>query len=153
MSDNNKVFDFTAKRKKNIENKRRQFERVMFEEFLGVYSVIDDHGASHPVGLVDISGDGCLFQVPFSEKAKNLFKANADVTLKLYFSKTSFLPVVVQVKHCTEHVDQRGDTYWRCGGEFDTSLPSFEALKSFIDFIYKYAEFSCKDSGNKVYFL
>lgn len=70
MSDDKKVFDFGEKRKQSIEQKRRQFERVVFQEFLGVYSVIDDHGTGRPIKLVDISADGCLLQVPFSLKAK-----------------------------------------------------------------------------------
>ena len=153
MSDK-KVFDFSEKRKQSIEQKRRSFERVVFQEFLGVYSVIDDHGTGFPIKLVDISGDGCLLQIPFSAKAKNQFKAGEEVTLKLYFSKGTFLPAVVQIRHASEYIDQQGDAYLRLGGEFDKSLPSFTALNSFIEFIYKYAEFSCLDKGEgKVFFL
>jgi hypothetical protein len=153
MSDKN-VFDFSARRKENIEQKKRQFERVIFQEFLGVYSVLDDHGTSFPIAFVDISKDGCQFQVPFSAKAKNQFRPGTDVTLKIFFTKGSFLPAVVKIKHATEYIDKNGDAFWRCGGGFDTSLPSFEALSTFISFIYKYAEFSCLDKGDgKVYFL
>lgn len=66
MSDDKKVVDFNAKRKESIEQKRRTFERVVFQEFLGVYSVVDDQGSGYPIKLVDISGDGCQFQLPFS---------------------------------------------------------------------------------------
>lgn len=149
-----KVFDFSEKRRQSIEQKRRSFERVVFDEFLGVDAVIDDNGTGHPLKLVDISADGCLFQVPFSTEARQRFKAGSEVTLKLFFTKTSFLPVVIKVRHISEYVDQRGDAHWRCGGEFDKTLPSFKALESFIQFIYKYAEFSCHDSAaHKVYFL
>ncbi|MFY7992309.1 MAG: PilZ domain-containing protein [Bacteriovoracaceae bacterium] len=154
MSDEKKVFDFGEKRKQSIEQKRRQFERVVFQEFLGVYSVIDDHGTGYPIKLVDISADGCLLQVPFSLKAKNQFKDGEEVTLKLYFSKGTYLPAVVKIRHAQEYVDKDGDAYLRLGGEFDKSLPSFGALSSFIDFIYKYAEYSCVDKGeSKVFFL
>ncbi|HXH29874.1 MAG TPA: PilZ domain-containing protein [Bacteriovoracaceae bacterium] len=154
MSDDKKVVDFTAKRKESIEQKRRTFERVVFQEFLGVYSVVDDQGTGFPMKLLDISGTGCQFQLPFSLKAKNQFKAGHEVTLKLYFSKGSYLPAVVTVRHATEYIDQKGDAWLRLGGDFDTELPSFAALSSFIDFIYQYAEFSCIDKGEaKVYFL
>lgn len=154
MSDDKKVVDFNAKRKESIEQKRRTFERVVFQEFLGVYSVVDDQGSGYPIKLVDISGDGCQFQLPFSLKAKNQFKSGTEVTLKLYFSKGSYLPAVVTVRHATEYIDKDGDAWLRLGGDFDTSLPSFKALSSFIDFIYQYAEFSCIDKGeSKVYFL
>jgi len=154
MSDDKKVFDFNEKRKKSIEQKRRTFERVVFQEFLGVYSVIDDHGAGYPIKLLDISSEGCQFQVPFSLKAKNQFKAGSELTLKLYFTKGSYLPAVVTIRHATEYIDQQGDAWLRLGSEFDTSLPSYTALSSFINFIYQYAEFSCIDKGeNKVFFL
>ncbi|HXH74831.1 MAG TPA: PilZ domain-containing protein [Bacteriovoracaceae bacterium] len=155
MSDDKKnVVDFNQKRKESIEQKRRTFERVVFQEFLGVYSVVDDQGTGFPVKLVDISGDGCQFQLPFSLKAKNQFKSGTEVTLKLYFTKGSYLPCVVTVRHASEYVDQQGDAWLRLGGDFDTSLPTFKALASFINFIYEYAEFSCLDKGeSKVYFL
>lgn len=153
MSDK-KVVDFNEKRKQTIEQKRRSFERVVFQEFLGVYSVVDDQGSSFPIKLVDISGDGCQFQLPFSLKAKNQFKSGTEVTLKLFFTKGTYIPAVVTVRHATEYVDQQGDAWLRLGGEFDTSLPSFQALSHFIQFIYQYAEFSCVDKGeSKVYFL
>ena len=154
MSDDKKVVDFTAKRKESIEQKRRTFERVVFQEFLGVYSVVDDQGSNFPIKLLDISGDGCQFQLPFSLKAKNQFKSGTEMTLKLYFTKGSYLPAVVTVRHATEYIDKDGDAWLRLGGEFDTSLPSFQALSHFISFIYQYAEFSCLDKGeSKVFFL
>jgi hypothetical protein len=154
MSDDKKVVDFNEKRKQSIEQKRRSFERVVFQEFLGVYSVVDDQGTGFPIKLVDISADGCQFQLPFSLKAKNQFKSGTEVTLKLFFTKGTYLPAVVTVRHATEYVDQQGDAWLRLGGDFDSSLPSFQALSSFIKFIYQYAEFSCLDKGeSKVFFL
>lgn len=154
MSDDKKVVDFSEKRKQSIEQKRRTFERVVFQDFLGVETVIDDQGSGFAVNLVDISKDGCQFQVPFTMKAKNQFKAGTEVTLKLFFTKGTYIPAVVTVRHASEYVDQKGDAWLRLGGEFDTSLPSFKALSSFINFIYQYAEFSCVDKGeSKVFFL
>lgn len=154
MSDDKKVVDFAEKRKKNIEQKRRSFERVVFQEFLGVYTVIDDQGAGFPIKLLDISADGCQFQVPFSAKAKNQFKEGTELTLKLFFTKGSYLPALVTVRRAGEYIDKNGDAWLRLGGSFDSSLPSFKALSSFIDFIYQYAEFSCLDKGeSKVFFL
>lgn len=154
MSDEKKVFDFNERRQKNIEQKRRTFERVVFQEFLGVYSVIDDNGSGYPVKLVDISKEGLQFQVPFSGKAKNQFKSGEELTLKLYFSKGSYLPAVVTIRHASEYIDQQGDAWLRMGCAIDTSIPSYQALSTFIDFIYQYAEFSCIDKGeSKVFFL
>lgn len=154
MSDDKKVVDFSEKRKQSIEQKRRSFERVVFQEFLGVETVIDDQGAGFEVKLLDISGEGCQFQVPFTLKAKNQFKSDTEVTMKLFFTKGTYIPAVVTVRHASEYIDQDGNAWLRLGGEFDTSLPSFKALASFINFIYQYAEYSCLDRGeSKVYFL
>ena len=154
MSDDKKVVDFEAKRKQAIEQKRRTFERVVFSEFLGVETVVDDQGSGFPIKLIDVSGDGCQLQLPFSLKAKNQFKSGTELTLKLFFTKGSYLPAVVTVRHASEYIDRDGNAWLRLGGEFDTTLPSFKALASFIDFIYQYAEFSCLDKGeSKVYFL
>ncbi len=153
MSDK-KVFDFGEKRRQNIEQKRRQFERVVFEEFLGVDAVIDDNGTGYTVKLLDVSREGLQFQVPFGPKARATFASGAELTLKLFFTKGTFLPVVVKVRHAKEHVEKDGTVSWRCGVEFDRGLPSFKAVESFIDFIYKYAEFSCVDNvAHKTYFL
>ncbi len=154
MSDDKKVVDFNEKRKQSIEQKRRSLERVVFQEFLGVETVIDDQGAGFQVKLLDISGEGCQFQVPFTMKAKNQFKSDTEVTMKLFFTKGTYIPAVVTVRHASEYIDQDGNAWLRLGGEFDTSLPSFKALASFINFIYQYAEYSCLDRGeSKVYFL
>lgn len=149
-----KVIDFQKKREDSIAKRKRSFERVLFSEFLGSYAEIDNNGTKYSVSLVDISRDGCLFQVPFTEHTKETFPENADTTIRIYFTKDDFLPVVVNVKHASEYIDEKGDAHVRFGGEFDKSLPSFQAFAPFIEFIYKFAEFSCIDKGeSKVYFL
>ena len=149
-----KVIDFQAKRKDSIEKKKRSFERVLFKEFLGSFAEIDENGTKYDVGLVDISKDGCLFQVPYTPQNKEHFKTGHDVTIRVYFTKDDFLPLVVNIKHGNEYIDEKGDAFVRYGGIFDKSLPSFQAFSPFIEFIYKFAEFSCVDKGeSKVYFL
>lgn len=154
MSDEN-VLSFEKRRQQAIEDKKRTFERVLFKDFLGCYTEIDDQGTTFPVKIIDISRDGLLFQVPMSPNVKNTFGEDKELTLRFYFSKESFLPLVVNIKHGKEHINSRGDAFMRYGGEFDKSLPSFEAMKPFIEFIYKFAEFSCVDHGenHRVYFL
>lgn len=149
-----KVIDFQAKRKDSIEKKKRSFERVLFTEFLGSYAQIDENGTKFSVSMVDISKTGCLFQVPFTKGAQAKFKNGADIMVRVYFTKDDFLPISVKVKHLAEYIDKKGEAYLRFGGEFDQSLPSFKAFEPFIEFIYKFAEFSCVDKGeSKVYFL
>jgi hypothetical protein len=152
MSD--EAIDFLERRKKNIESKKRQFERVVFQDFMGTYTVVDEAGTGYPIELVDISYTGCQFQVPARDANSPQFEEGKEVNLKLYFTKFSYIPVVLTIKRQSEHRDQQNREWIRIGGEFDETVPSFQALKSFIDFIYQYAEFSVIDKGeSKVYFL
>lgn len=149
-----KVIDFQAKRKESIEKRKRSFERVLFSEFLGSYAEIDENGTKFSVMMVDISRTGCLFQVPFAKGSMDYFKSQSSLTVRIYFTKDDFLPLEIDVKHLNEYIDQRGEAYIRLGGEFDQDAPSFKAFQPFIEFIYKFAEFSCVDKGeSKVYFL
>lgn len=148
------VIDFQAKRDESIEKRKRSFERVLFSEFLGSYAEIDENGTKFSVGMIDISREGCLFQVPYSEQTLSHFQETKNVTVRIYFTKDDFLPLSVEIRHMAEYIDQKGNAYLRFGGEFDQTLPSFQAFRPFIEFIYKFAEFSCVDKGeSKVYFL
>lgn len=150
----NDVINFQEKRKQSIEKKRRTFERVMFENFLGCYSVIDNNGSIYSIDIIDISETGLLFQVPWNENNDKKFEKGKDLTLRLYFTKESYLPAFVNVKYGTEFVDDRGNSFMRYGCEFDSENQTFEALEAFINFIYKFAEHSSVDKGdNRVYFL
>lgn len=149
-----KVIDFQEKRKDSIEKRKRAFERVLFSEFLGSYAEIDENGTKYDVRLIDISRTGCQFQIPFTPNIKSYFTVDKEVSLRVYFTTDDFLPVLVNLKHASEYIDEKGNAFMRFGGEFDKTLPSFEAFSQFIEFIYKFAEFSCVDKGeSKVYFL
>lgn len=149
-----KVIDFQAKRKNSIEKKKRSFERVLFREFLGSYAEIDNNGNKYSVDMIDISHDGCLLQVPYSKNVSDYFEIGNSVTVRVYFTKEDFIPVELNVRHGAEYIDEKGDAYMRFGGDFNKELPSFSAFKPFIEFIYKFAEFSCIEKGeSEVYFL
>jgi hypothetical protein len=147
MSDE-KLLDFVSKRKENIEEKRRNFERIMFRNFLGAYTVLDNGDAVYPVDLVDISYDGCLFQIPWNVKNDSKYPVDTEITFRMYFTRDSYIPVVAKVKYGKEHVGKDNLTYMHYGCEFDRSMTSFDALQSFIDFLYKFAEHSSLDRGD-----
>lgn len=149
-----KVLDFVAKRNENIEQKRRNFERILFKNFLGAYSVIDQDGGHYEVELVDVSRTGCLFQVPTPKNppTRSLVKGE-EVRMRIYFTQNSFIPLILNVTNIRQ-TDNEGEAYTQYGCEFDKSMPSFEAMESFIEFLYKFAEFSTVDKGDgRVYFL
>ena len=149
-----KVLDFVGKRKESIEKKRRSFERILFNNFLGAYSVLDQGGTIYPISLVDISYDGCLFQIPWDHRHDKKLQVGSEINIRMYFTKQSFVPAVLKIRYGNEAIGKDGMTYMQYGCEFDKSMPSFEALQSFIDFLYKFAEHSAIDKGDtKVFFL
>ena len=148
-----KVLDFNKKKADTIEQKRRAFNRIVFQNFLGAYSVIDDNGSIYPVTLVDIAGDGCSFQVPWNPLRDKKLEQDFEVVMRMYFTDASYIPVILSVRHAKEVIAQDGTTHIQYGCEFDKSVGSFEAMQSFIDFLYKFAEHSAIDKGDtKVYF-
>lgn len=149
-----KVISFQDKRSENIEKKRRSFERVLFQNFLGAYTVIDDDGTVYPVTLVDISHDGCLFQIPWNAKTDKPLSEGTEIKMRMYFTKHSYIPVIVNVKRGSEYRADDGQTYMNYGCEFDQSMPTFNAMKEFINFMYSFAEHSVVDRGDaRSYFL
>lgn len=148
-----KVLDFNKKKADTIEQKRRAFNRVVFQNFLGAYSVIDDNGSIYPVTMVDIAGDGCSFQVPWNPSRDKKLASGFEVNMRMYFTEKSYIPVIMHVRHGKEVLGTDGITYMQYGCEFDKTVATFEAMQSFIDFIYRFAEHSAIDKGDtKVYF-
>jgi hypothetical protein len=153
MADENNILSFNEKREENIERKRRNFERILFNNFLGAYSVIDQAGVVFPIDMLDISHDGMSFKVPRGAIGSS-FQKNEDLTLRMYFTKDTFIPVVTSIKWTKDYKGDDGEIYLEYGVKFDKSVPTFEALKPFIDFLYKFAELSTEDKGkSKVYYL
>lgn len=148
-----KILDFNKKKADTIEQKRRAFNRIVFQNFLGAYSVIDDNGSIYPVEMVDIAGDGCSFQVPWNSAKDKKLPQDFEVNMRMYFTNQSYIPVIMIVRHGKEVLSKDGNTYMQYGCEFDKTASSFEAMQSFIDFIYRFAEHSAIDKGDtKVYF-
>lgn len=144
-----KVLDFIAHRKNNIEEKKRKFERVMFENVFGAYLVHEEAGSVFKMNLVDISYEGCLIEMPRINDNKKLnFEEGADLAFRLYFSDKSYIPVSITVARVIEKIED-GRAYIQIGCQFDQEVTSFEALRSFIDFIYKFAQYSQVDAVRK----
>jgi hypothetical protein len=152
--DKSKVIDFTQFRKKNVEQKRRQYERIFFEEFVGCYSVVDQNGAIFPIKVVDLSKTGCRIEVPDQWKNDEFFTIGSEVNVRLYFTKNSYLALVGKIVRRDQTKKPAQTDVLQFGLEFDTSLPSYKGLSSFMDFVEQFAEYSNVDKGShKVYFL
>ena len=126
----------------------------MFSNFIGAYSVISDEGTIYPISLVDISRDGCQFELPWNVKDGGKFEAGLEISMRMYFTEKSFIPVIVNIKNAREHIGKDGNTYMRYGCSFDESMPTYDAMSKFIEFMYSFAEHSSIDRGDvKSYFI
>ncbi|TDJ07563.1 MAG: hypothetical protein E2O68_03410 [Deltaproteobacteria bacterium] len=149
-----KILDFQKKRAEVIEEKRQGLERLMFKNVLGAYAVMEENGDIFPITLNDISYDGLSFEIPYNKRAAEKFSQGTEIKLRMYFSKHSFIPVFINIRHSTEILGFNRAKFVRYGCEFDKSLTSFKAMESFIDFMYQFAEFSTHDEGeNKAFFI
>ncbi|MFZ9002190.1 MAG: PilZ domain-containing protein [Bacteriovoracaceae bacterium] len=149
-----KVLDFVEKRSQNIEEKRQGFERILFRNILGTYTLLDNEGTIYPVKLIDVSRSGCMFEIPWNHKKDKRYEKEEEIKMRMYFSEKSFIPVLVKIKYSMEKIEGGGKAFMRYGCEFDKSLTSFKALESFIDFLYNFAEYSTVDHNEiKSYFV
>ncbi len=149
-----KVLDFVSKRKEVVAKKKRQFERVLFQNFLGAYSEVDNNGSVFGIDIVDISKDGCLFQVPVTRKNETRFSHGREMPLRIYFTKDSYITANVSIRYSKDVTNEMGQHYVQYGCQFDKSTSGFKALESFVDFITAFSEHSSQDQQKKrVYFL
>ena len=126
-STENNVVDFQNKREEAIEKKRRQFERFLFDDFLGCFAEIDDNGTNFPVKIVDISEQGCKIQTDWNPNTHKSLTALDTLTLRVYFTKSSFIPLVMNIARHEEVAGVDGSIYVQYGCNFDESLPGFQA--------------------------
>ncbi len=148
------IIDFNARREANIANKKRQFERIFFQEVIGCYSVIEEGNQIFPIEIVDISESGCKIQVPENAAGEKNFEIDSEISIRMYFTKKSFITLVAKIKRSDITTDKSGKQFLEMGAEFDQSLPGHNVLKSFVQFVSSFAEYSNVDNNTKkVYFL
>ena len=138
----NQVVDLNNYRKNKSEERRREYERVLFNRILGVYSFAEKTGLHH-VEVMDISYSGIKFK---EERPEAPLKVGQKIALRFYFTPSSYLRLVVEVKRVTpfNEEDREGLEY---GCELDKNTKSYDVLKQLISFMYKYAEVACQDNN------
>jgi hypothetical protein len=146
---NNTVINLEEAQKQRLEEKRREYERVLFDNMLGCYSVIEKKGLKS-VRMVDISKSGMKFRMLESE---GTFEIGEELAFRFYFSQDTYLPAFITIKR-EDRVVEDGMTYVEYGANFDKNLQSYEALLNFVEFVYQYAKHAKKDNGDKqIWFL
>jgi hypothetical protein len=147
------VFDFKKKRAENIEKKKRQFERVLFSEFVQCFCATPGSDGLFSVTVIDVSQSGCQLQVEVQENIDKLFKVKKELELRFFFTKKSFLSARIKVMRMVKS-EVAGKQVFKVGCAFDQNMPSFQAIKAMVSFFYHYAEYSQTESAqNRVFFL
>ena len=149
LNDSN-VLDFVSKKKEQVEQKRRRFERFLFQNFLGAYCTIIKDEAVYQISLINISKDGCRFQVPQGVRSPHI-EVGKEIMLRLYFTQSGYILIPVRILGEVEVVGDN-DIQYRCRFS-DTSGRDYEVLSLFVDFLQKFSEYSRVDQGDKkIYF-
>ena len=135
-----KVVDLNDYRKNKNEERRREYERVLFNRVLGVYSFAEKTGLHH-VEVMDISFSGIKFREIRPEMP---LKVAQKIALRFYFTPSSYLRLVVEVKRAIpfKEEDREGLEY---GCELDKNTKSYDVIKQLVSFMYKYSEIACQD--------
>lgn len=138
--DVNPVVDLERFRKNKNEERRREYERVLFNRILGVYSFAEKNVLQH-IEVIDISYSGVKFR---EENPERPLRAEEKVALRFYFTPSSYLRVIVDVKRAIpfKDEDREGVEY---GCQLDKTTKSYEVIRELIAFMYKYSETACQD--------
>lgn len=137
----NRVIDLTSYRQNKNEEKRREYERIIFNRVLGVYSFVEKNGLSH-VEIVDVSYSGIRFR---EENPEMPFTAGQKVALRFYFTPNTYLRVVSDVKRVIPF-EENGRSGLEYGCELDQKTKSYEVINQLVNFMYKYAEVAVQDN-------
>lgn len=134
------IVDLSEYRKNREEERRREYERVLFNRILGVYSFAEK-GKLHHVEMMDISLSGARFREVLPEQ---VMKVADIVALRFYFTPSSYLRLSLEVKRVIpfRDGDREGVEY---GCQIDRNTKSYEVLKELVNFMTKYAEVACQD--------
>lgn len=139
--DKGDILSFETAREEQIERRRRAYERVIFRNVLGVYTVMEQKGL-HAIELVDISEMGLSFQVPRNSDLD--LKEGTVMNMRLYFASDSYLPLRVKVVRTVDAIEE-GSPVRQYGCLIDKTLKSYRAIYHFVRFIANCAEHGHED--------
>jgi hypothetical protein len=144
-----RVVDFNEVRAQRLEEKRRKTERIFFKSLLSVYSVVGEH-AMRPIELIDVSEDGCSFQIPF-DPDRPWPNDMSEIPLRMYFSQDTYLEICVKIQNSRPCIES-GARYVRFGCAVDATMKSYPAYQQFVKFLKLYSEHAHKDMGDVTIF-
>ena len=142
------VIDLIEYRKNKNDKRRREYERVLFNRILGVYSFAE-RGSLHHVEIIDMSLSGVRFR---EEEPEKPFRVGDKLSLRFYFTPSSFLKIVLTVKR-NAPFEEDGRQGLEYGCSIDRDTKSYTVLAKLITFMEQYAEVACHDSNPPVIFF
>ncbi len=144
-----RVINLNSVRQEKIEEKRREYERVVFRSNFGVF-IYDENSGLNAVEIIDISEGGVQFQTP--EKSHLALQAGDIVPLRLYFATEYYISIDVKVARSFTALEN-GSAVHRYGCLMEKSMASYSAIYHFVQFITKCAEHGHKDDQHlKVFY-
>ena len=143
------VVNLSSVRQELIEEKRREYERVVFRSSFGVFTYHED-GGLNAIEIVDISEGGMQFQTP--EKSALKLNVGDTIPVRLYFATEHYISIDVKVVRSFTALEN-GTAVHRYGCLMDKSMASYSAIYHFVQFITKCAEHGHKDQEHhKVFY-
>ena len=130
-SPDNRVVDFNDAREKRLEQKRRRTERILFRNLVSVYSITED-SKIFPVDLIEVSEEGCSFQVLADAPTSGLIKRD-EIPLRIYFSQDTYLEVFVKIVNSRPTIE-KNRRYVRYGCAIDKTVKSYAVYQLFVQF-------------------
>jgi hypothetical protein len=146
--DQPQVVDFGEARQQKMDEKRRKAERIFFKNLLSVYCVTGN-SQMRPIELVEVSEEGCSFQVPYD--GERPWPTETDMPIRLYFSQDTYIPVVMKIMNARPSIDS-GAKYMRFGCVIEKNASTYEAYVQFVRFLRLYSEHAHKDKGDVTVF-
>ena len=143
------VVDFNEARAQKLEEKRRKTERIFFKNLLSVYTVMSG-SAMCPIEVIDVSEQGCSFQVPFNPD-KPWPTSMDEIPIRLYFSQDTYLEVLTKIENSRPCIEN-GSRYTRYGCSIDQTMTAYPAYQGFVRFLKQYSEHAHKDMGDVTVF-
>jgi hypothetical protein len=151
-STTDQVVDFGQIRAQKLEEKRRTTERIFFKQLLSVYSVIG-HSSMCPIEFIDMSEEGCSFQIPYDAENPWPKDATAEMPIRIYFSQDTYLEIRVRIQNSRPSIENNR-RYVRFGCAVEKSTQSYQAYQQFVRFLRTYSEHAHKDMGDvSVFYL
>jgi hypothetical protein len=105
-----------------------------------------------PIELIEVSDDGCSFQVPFDPNSPWPTDLK-ELPIRLYFSQDTYVSVMLKIQNSKPSIDN-GVRYTRYGCAIDKTVSSYPAYSGFVNFLKLYSEHAHKDMGDvSVFYL